>query len=240
MSKIKKPLGKGEFREVIYEMGRWKLLQNLRLKALKIMELLVKGGFSPITHGSIARGDVGKNSDIDIVLIDFVPSYKVEALLEAGGFKIYDRVMVQASPRHVVKAYLYLDELTVVSFPLVKMTKNEREFYKFGGEIEFEELKKGIRIAGVDKRLMLIEPTEKGHIESSIISRESEVASILGVSVEIVNERVKVLTRRDSVGRTGVYLKYRLKEDEVFEEVLKEISSKNPATRRMLIDRGAL
>ncbi|MCX8175798.1 MAG: nucleotidyltransferase domain-containing protein, partial [Candidatus Bathyarchaeota archaeon] len=231
MFRVKKPLSKWEFREVVYESDRWSLLQNLRLKALKIMETLNNGGFSPITHGSIARGDVSKSSDVDIVLVDVVPSYKVETLLEAKGFKIYDRIMVQASPKNVVKAYIYLDELTLISFPLVKMTKNEREFYKFGGEIRFEELKKDVRVVGVDKRLMLIEPTEKGHVESSIIGRESKVASILGVGVEIVNERVKVLTRRNNVGRTGVYLKYRLKENEVFEEVLKEISSKNPAIR---------
>ncbi|MGP3667871.1 MAG: nucleotidyltransferase domain-containing protein [Candidatus Bathyarchaeota archaeon] len=239
MFKVKKPLSKWELREVLYDEDRWVLLKNLRLKALKIMEVFVKGGFSPITHGSIARGDVSKSSDVDVVLTDVVPSYEVETLLEAERFKIYDRIIVQASPRNVVKAYIYLDELTVVSFPLVKMTKNEREFYKFGGEVGFEELKKDVRVVGVDKRLMLIEPTEKGHVESSIIGREAKVASMLGVSVEIVNERVKVLTRRDNVGRTGVYLKYRLREDEVFEEVLKEISSRNPAIRRMLINRGA-
>jgi hypothetical protein len=204
------------------------------------MKALLSNGLNPIIHGSIARGDVNKKSDIDITILEVVPSYKVEVALENSGFKIMDKVMIQASPRHTVKAHIYLDELTTVTFPLVKMTKIEREFYRFGGELDFEGLKENIRVAGVDKRLMLIEPTIHGHIESSILGKEVEVASRLGVSVNIVNERVRVLMRRDNVGRTGVYLKYRLKEDEVFEEVLKRIASKDPALRRMLIQRDFL
>jgi len=204
------------------------------------MKALLSNGLNPIIHGSITRGDVNKKSDIDITILEVVPSYKVEVALENSGFKIMDKVMIQASPRHTVKAHIYLDELTTVTFPLVKMTKIEREFYRFGGELDFEGLKENIRVAGVDKRLMLIEPTIHGHIESSILGKEVEVASRLGVSVNIVNERVRVLMRRDNVGRTGVYLKYRLKEDEVFEEVLKRIASKDPALRRMLIQRDFL
>lgn len=240
LSRVKKPVGKGEIKEIIYNKERWDLLKSLRLKALNIVEALVANGFNPIVYGSIARGDVNKKSDTDITILEVVPSYKVEVALENSGFKIVDRVIVQASPRHTVKAHIYLDELTTVTFPLVKMTKIEREFYKFGGELNFEELKKNIRVVGVDKRLMLIEPTNQGHIESSILGREIEVASKLKVSVSIVNERIRVLMRRNSIGRTGVYLKYRLKEDEVFEEVLKRIASEDPALRRMLIQRNFL
>jgi len=240
LSRIKKPVGKGEIKEVVYGEERWRLLKSLRLKALNIMEALVKAGFNPIVHGSIARGDVGKRSDIDIAVLDVIPSYKVEIALENSGFKIVDRVMIQASPRHTVKAHIYLDELTTVTFPLIKMTKIEREFYRFGGELSFEELKENVRVAGVDKRLMLIEPTTYGHIESSILGRETEVALKLNVSVEILRERTRVLIRRDNVGRTGVYLKYRLRDEEVFEEALKENASKDPALRRMLIQRGFL
>ena len=45
-------------------------------------------------------------------------------------------------------------------------------------------------MVGVDKRLMLIEPTEKGHVESSIIGKEEYVAKLLGISAETVLDRV--------------------------------------------------
>ncbi len=204
------------------------------------MEALLKNGLQPIVHGSVSRGDVNEKSDVDVVIPEVVPSYMVEAALEASGFKIVDKIMIQASPKYTVKAHLYLDELTTVTFPLVKLTRKEREFYRFGGEIDVEKLKENVRVLGVDKRLMLIEPTETGHIESSIIGKEVETASRLNISVDIVRERVRILTRRDDIGRTGVYLKYRLLDGEVFEEALKKFASKNPAIRRMLIKREAL
>ena len=55
------------------------------------------------------------------------------------------------------------------------------------------QLKAGVRVAGVDKRLMLIEPTEKGHVESSVIGREEFAAKVLGVSAETVLDRVHAL-----------------------------------------------
>ncbi|MHA1628204.1 MAG: nucleotidyltransferase domain-containing protein, partial [Candidatus Baldrarchaeia archaeon] len=90
-------------------------------------------------------------------------------------------------------------------------------------------------VPGVDKRLILIEPTVKGHIESSIIGRESEVAKILGVSVDIIKERINVLLRRDKIGRTGVYLKRELSPHETFGEVLKKIADRDPIVRRRIL-----
>ena len=87
-----------------------------------------------------------------------------------------------------MKAHIEVNEQTTVSFPLMQMRRVEREFYRFGGEINLSQLKAGVRVAGVDKRLMLIEPTEKGHVESSIIGREEWAAKILGVSAETVLE----------------------------------------------------
>ena len=84
----------------------------------------------------------------------------------------------------------------------------------------------------ISKRLMLIQPTSRGHIEFSIIGREVEVAKIVGISLEIVNERVRVLTRRKEVGRTGIVLSINLKEGEVFEEVLRRVAGSNPIVGR--------
>ena len=83
----------------------------------------------------------------------------------------------------------------------------------------------------------MIEPTERGHFESQVIRRESEVARIVGVSPDIVKERVRVLTRRDKIGRTGVFLVEHLSEGEQFEEVLKRIIESNPAVRRQYLSR---
>jgi predicted nucleotidyltransferase len=114
----------------------------------------------------------------------------------------------------------------------------ESEFFTFGGEVNLEQLKAEVRVAGVDKRLMLIEPNARGHIESSIVGREEEVARILGVSVQTVRDRVRALLKRDEVGRTGVFMKRELSADETFEMVLRRLASKNPALRRKVKKKG--
>jgi predicted nucleotidyltransferase len=72
-----------------------------------------------------------------------------------------------------------------------------------------------------------------------VIGREANVAKSLGVSLDIVNQRVRVLTKRDDIGRTGVYLKRVLDKNESFEQVIKRISDKDPVVRKRLqIKRG--
>jgi predicted nucleotidyltransferase len=133
-----------------------------------------------------------------------------------------------------MKAQIEIDETTTVSFPLMEMRRVEREFYRFGGEINLTQLKADVRVPGVDKRLMLIEPTEKCHAESSVLGREEFAAKILGVSAETVLDRVHALTKRDTVGRTGVFVKRELSPDETFELALKKLSDLNPAVRRRM------
>jgi hypothetical protein len=82
---------------------------------------------------------------------------------------------------------------------------------------------------------MLIEPTNRGHVESLIAGREGEVARLLGVDLRIVAERVRTLERRRSVGRTGVYLKYSLEPSEGFGEALHRLSLRRPAVRKRLV-----
>jgi len=239
LSRIKKPVRLADSREVVYSVERWNLLSRLRLKAQRVMEALAEAGLHrAVVHGSLARGDVDRRSDVDVVIPSPAASFQVELALEKAGFHPVDRLMVQATPRHVVKAHLYLDELTTVTFPLVSLSRLEREFYRFGGEIGLEELKAGKRVPGIDKRLILILPVEQGHVEAPISGREAEAARAVGVSPEIVRERVRVLMRRDMVGRTGVYLKYRLKPEETFEEALRKLAARDPAIRRMLQQRS--
>jgi hypothetical protein len=49
-----------------------------------------------------------------------------------------------------------------------------------------------------------------------------------------VEERIRVLTRREKVGRTGIVFSRDLEEDEVFEEALKQVADTNPIVRRRL------
>lgn len=226
-------------RIITYTEKELEILQTKRDQAKRIMNILKKSGLNSILHGSLARGDVHEKSDIDIALLNPVPSYMVEIALEKLGEKIFERRIVQATPASTPKGYIILDpeELMVVSFPLSKLQTREQEFYKFGGLITLEDLEKDRRVPGVNKRLELIVPVDLGYKISSIIGRESEVASLLDISIETVMERIRVLSRRDEVGRTGVYINKILEPGESFEQKLKEIMERNPAVRRTLMGR---
>ena len=230
----KKPWRRSEYKEVVYDNEHWALLETLRHKALQIIEALEAFHLRSVVHGSIARGDVTQKSDIDVFIPSQVSSFVVERALEKAGKLVNRRLVVQATPTYAMKAYIEIDENTDVSFPLMKMRKVEREFYKFSGEVSIKNLSNGLRVRGVDKRLMLIEPIRDGHRESAIVGREEHVAKPLGVSVETVLDRVHALSRRDEVGRTGVFIEKELSADETFEMALKRLADQNPAVRRRL------
>ena len=230
----KKPLRRPELRTIIYTTDRWLLLEQLRKKTLRIMESIEKTHVETLVHGSIARGDVSEKSDIDIFIPTQVSSFAVETNLENAGIPVNRRLVVQATPGYAMKATIEVDENTSVTFPLMRLRKVEREFYRFGGEANSDSVRKGVRTAGVDKRLMLIEPTEKGHRESTVVGREEHVAKTLGIAVETVLDRVHALLRRDEIGRTGVFIKQELAPNETFEMVLRRLVKENPAVRRRL------
>jgi predicted nucleotidyltransferase len=230
----KKPLTRLEYKEVVYDNEHWALLERLRLKAMQIMEALEIFHLEAVVHGSIARGDVTQKSDIDVFIHYQVSSFMVETALEKAGVPVIRRLVVQATPTYAMKAYIEIGENISVSFPLMKMRKVEREFYKFGGEVSIKNLREGLRIHGVDKRLMLIEPTKEGHMESTVVGLEEQVAKLLEISVETVLDRVHALLRRDEVGRTGVFIEKELSADETFEMALKRLADQNPAVRRRL------
>jgi len=231
----RKPLIRLEIKEVIYDARRWSLLKKFREKTMSIMEAMERFHLETIVHGSIARGDVNEKSDIDVFIPHQVSSFIVETALENAGIQVNRRLIVQATPNYAMKAYIEIEENTSVSFPLMKMRKVEMEFYKFGGEVTLQDLKDDLRVYGVDKRLMLIEPTEQGHSESTIVGREEQVAKLLGVSVETVLDRVHALLRRDQIGRTGVFIERELASSETFEMMLKRLADQNPAVRRRLM-----
>ena len=229
-----KPTRRHDYREIAYDRVRWALLEELRGKATRILNALESFRLHAMLHGSLARGDVTKNSDVDVFIAEPQSSFLVETALERAHVQVNARLLIQATPNYAMKAYIEIDTGTSVSFPLMRMRRVEREFYRFGGEISLKQLKADIRVPGVDKRLMLIEPTNVGHVESSIIDREETVAKRLGVSAETVLDRVHALLKRDEVGRTGVFVKRELAPDETFERVVKKLADENPAVRRRM------
>ncbi len=220
-------------REVVYDEERWWCLRKKREKALEVMERLSQ--FDPLVYGSVARGDVRRDSDVDVFIPIKVPSYLIELALEG---LVRRRRIVMATPWHLIKGVIEVDEKTTVTFPLVEPTDRELDFYRWGGALDLRGLREGRRVPGVNKKLILIVPTEKGHIEREVVGRESEVARTLGVSVEVVTERVHVLMRRDAIGRTGIYLNEEVPEWMTFEEALKVTADRDPSVRRKVRERG--
>ncbi len=229
----KRPEISHDMRKVIYDDAHWSRLSKLRKRAFDVMSALKATRLSSYVYGSVARGDVSESSDIDIIIPSVVASYKIELAIT----NYIRRELVQATPSSVLKGHIHLDENTVITFPLFKMMQRERDFYAWGGMVNASQIENDIRVPGVDKRLMLIEPTKDGHIESGVIGHESMVCKKLDVAPSIAQERVRVLTRRDTVGRTGVYITRALHPDESFEEVAKQLQDEDPALRRTIMRR---
>ena len=78
-------------------------------------------------------------------------------------------------------------------------------------------------------------PHAEGHDESSIIGNEAFAAKEVGVSINFINERIRVLLRREKYGKTGVFLKRELQMNESTEEVLKLLAKNKSIVRKKLL-----
>ena len=223
------------YHSVIYSKEDWTLLKSKRKSASYYLEILAE--FNPYVYGSIARGNIHKASDIDIIITQQIPSFQIEFTLNKYGLKDFFREIIMATPHDSIKLYLHLSELESITVPLTKLDKKSEEFYKFGGKINLNQLKSNIRVPGIDKRLVLIKPNEQGHEEFSIINNEAIAAKELGISIETILERIKVLLRREKYGKTGVFLKRKLNINESTEEVLKKLANKKSIIRKKLFKR---
>lgn len=223
-----------QFNEVIYSDEHWVLLEEKRSQALDMMKPLHDAHIRSTVYGSIARGDITKTSDIDIFIHTLVSPTILEATLEANRIYMSQRLIIQATPNYVAKAYIMIDETHGYSFPLIPMRASESEFPRFAGQLSFEDLLEDKRVCGVNKELNLIEPNAKGHTVSPIQGMEGKVAKKLGVDTRIVQERVRTLERREKVGRTGVYIKRELGPEESFGQVFEELSNSKPGLRRRI------
>jgi len=222
------------YNSITYSEYNWTLLKNKRAIATKLLNLFVKEGLNPFVYGSVARGDVNESSDIDIIFIQEIPSFQIEYILNKNGFENYFREIIMATPSDSIKLYIHLSELESITVPLSKLGRNVVDFYKFGGKITLDNLNSGIRVPGIDKRLVLIKPNLNGHEEISIIGNESLAAKEVGVGIDIVNERKRVLLKREKFGKTGVFLKRILHLNESTEEVLKTLANNKSIIRKKL------
>ena len=219
----------------MYGERRWAILREKRLKARRIIEALIGCGYSSlVVHGSVARGDVDEDSDVDVALLNPISVGMVQLCLERAGFSIHSIVLVQPTPVHSPKAYLYLDpfEEQVVTVPLVELDPVEKEFYRFSGCLTVEQLANDVRVPGVNKELMLIEPTPWGHVEIPVVGNEGYVARRLGVSLSVVLDRVRALTRRREEGHTGLFIEMEIPLGKSVEEVVNELCRENRLFRQ--------
>ena len=65
-----KPKKHSEYNEAVYSTAQWTLLENLREKAAHIMTTLETFNLKTLVYGSIARGDVNNNSDVDVFVAE--------------------------------------------------------------------------------------------------------------------------------------------------------------------------
>ena len=225
------------FNTIVFSNDQLKLLQAKRERSKILLDMFVKEGLNPFIYGSIARGDIHKDSDIDMVIVQSIASYQIEIILERNGYNNYFREIIMATPGDTVKLYIYLNELESITIPLSKFDKKSVEFYDFGGKINLDQLRNNIRVPGIDKRLVLIQPTSVGYEESSIIGNEHLAAKQLSVNIDLINERKRVLLKREKFGKTGVFLKRQIEMNESTEDVLKKLVKRNSIARKKLIQR---
>jgi predicted nucleotidyltransferase len=168
-----KPVRVKDAVEVIYSEERWRLLQRLRSRARPLLAALPEA----LLVGSVARGDVHEGSDVDVALLEPAPPSLVEERLAAAGFQVVVRELVQATPISTPKLYIHVGESEKVSVPLARLSRLEEEFYRFAGSISLRQLERGERVPGVNKRLLAVIPTARGHVEFSVVGREEEVGA---------------------------------------------------------------
>ena len=214
-----------------YTPDEWNQLKKIRESAIRILKILENVGITAFVHGSVARGDISDTSDIDIHIPIQIPSYKLD-LIEV--FQFTDRRIMMGTPNSTIRAVLVLHNDSNISFPLSAPSEREDEFFHFSGHIYLKDLQNNRRIAGVTKKLLLIEPKEEGYWISSVITSKKKAIQLLSLSQRIIDERIRVLSRRDKIGRTGLFLEYSLSPEENFEQALKSIADSNVIVRRML------
>ena len=124
------------------------------------MKVLTK--FNVFIHGSVARGDVNKNSDIDFIIPSLINEFELIEPLDSIGISSFEeRKIIQATPLSAIKAVITLKEEISINFPLIPFYPREHEFYKFGGQLNYQELREDKRVPGINKKLIFISPNRE-------------------------------------------------------------------------------
>jgi uncharacterized protein len=110
MTVATKPERRRDTVEIEYSSERWALLSQFRQKAQTLISALEARHIQTIVHGSIARGDVNKDSDIDIFIPNPPSSFLVETALEQAKIPIAIRTVIQATPAYAMKAYIEITQ----------------------------------------------------------------------------------------------------------------------------------
>lgn len=215
---------------VVYSRKRFYLLRRLRDVAHRILSSLSEYSIEGYVIGSVARGDVVENSDIDVFLPYYVPVYRIVLALVQGQLVDKENLryaIVQATPKSSPKILVKVDDRTTISVPLSRLSRTEEEFMLFAGRVSLTDIEEGRRVAGVNKKLLMIEPVKNGHIEWSIIGRENEVAKLLNISLETVRERILMRTKRTTMGKAGLFIQEEVPPGMSPEEMALKIARKN-------------
>ena len=214
-----------------YTKKEYTVLHELRNKAKDLLIKLEEKGIKAFVHGSVARGDVTTTSDIDIFIPYNISSFRLDLL---DILQNADRRIIMGTPNSNIKGLLTIQDKISISFPLTHLTEREVDFYKFSGRVFLEDILAGKYYPGVTKQLILIEPVKDGYWYSSILNNKKEAMDKLNISQQMVDERIRVLLRRDKIGRTGMFLDHHLSPDDNFEQTLDQLSSRNLIVRRKL------
>lgn len=206
-------------------------LHRLRDKAKFLLLKLEEKGIKAFVHGSVARGDVTNKSDIDIFIPYNISSFRLDLI---DIFANAERRIIMGTPNSNIKGLLTISEEISVSFPLTPPTEREVEFYLFSGSVYLKEILVNTFVPGVTKQLLLIEPAINGYWYSSILNNKKRAIKCLKISQRMIDERIRVLIRRDKIGRTGKFLDHLLAPNDNFEQTLHQLSSHNVIIRRKL------
>ena len=110
--------------KIIYNKNHWDTLIQKRNRARKILQMFYKEGLKPLVFGSVARGDVKKDSDIDIIFPDKISTYKLEVIIDKNREYIFAKDIIQATPGDTIKANIYLSEQECLTVPLTRVIKS--------------------------------------------------------------------------------------------------------------------
>ncbi len=207
------------------------LLSHFRKKTIHVLENLEYNKIKAFVHGSVARGDVNSSSDIDVHIPIQIPSFKLDLI---DDFKFASRRIMMGTPNSTIRGLLSVHDNLTISFPLSAPTEREDEFYLFSGLLYLEDLLLNKRTAGVTKQLLLVEPENDGYWISSLKAYKKKAIQLLSISQRMIDERIRVLSRRDKIGRTGLLVDYSLNPEENFEHALKNLADNKIIVRRIL------